>query len=81
VKREGGDCLGYGDERPANVVEMLDCLDANGIYNATEQSEIFKKYYNLGYSAQYIINIRYRIKNNLPIPDDVYYMDTARRTV
>jgi transcriptional regulator with XRE-family HTH domain len=81
VKRDGGECLGYGNEHPENIVEMFDCLDANGIYNATEISDIFKTYYKLDYPAQYIINIRYKIKNDLPIPDDVYYMDTARRTV
>jgi transcriptional regulator with XRE-family HTH domain len=81
MKREGGECLGYGDERPDNIAEMFESMDKHGIYNATEQSVIFKTYYNLDYSAQYIINIRYKIKHGLPIPDDVYYMDTAKRTV
>jgi transcriptional regulator with XRE-family HTH domain len=81
MRREDGKCLGYGDEHPDNIVEMFDSLDAHGLYNASEQSVIFKTYYDLDYSERYIISIRYKIRHNLPIPDDVYYMDTARRTV
>jgi hypothetical protein len=81
AKHEDGSCAGYGDERPINIVEMFERLEAHGIYNATDQSVIFVKYYNLAYSARYITNIVYKINNGLTIPDDVYQLDTEKRTV
>jgi transcriptional regulator with XRE-family HTH domain len=81
MKRESGHCSGYGDEDPANIVEMFELLDAHGLYNATDQSVIFEKYYNLKYSAAYVTNIRYKRNNGIRLPDDVYYMDTEKRDV
>jgi transcriptional regulator with XRE-family HTH domain len=81
MKHEDGYCVGYGDECPANIEEMLERLDANGIYDATEQSVVFEKYYDIRHSAKDIIHIRHKIKNKIHIPDDVYYMDTEKRDV
>jgi transcriptional regulator with XRE-family HTH domain len=79
IKFDSGDCLGYGNEEaPLNIVDMLERLKVNGIFDATEQAIFLEKYYDLSYSAQEIINIRYKAKNGLPIPDEIFYMDKKR---
>lgn len=73
---ETGECLGHGNEkRPENIAELLDRLRANGVYGGAEQALILEKYYGLPLTAHDIANIRYRIKNGLPISDDLFYLD------
>ena len=73
---ESGECLGHGDERrPDNIIEILDRLRANGVYDGAGQARILEKYYGLSLSPRDIANIRYRGKKHLPIPNDVFYMD------
>ena len=70
------ECLGYGDEKqPENIIEMLDRLRANGVYDGVSQARILEKYYGLSLSSNDIANIRYRAKKSLPIPNDVFYID------
>ena len=76
---ESGECLGYGDEkRPENIMEILDRLKANGVYDGKEQSRILEKHYDLSLSPRDIANIRYRVKNRLPVRDDVFYVDMRK---
>jgi len=76
---ESGECLGYGNEkRPENIVEILVGLRKNGVYDGASQAQILEKYYGISLSARDISNIQYRYKNNLPIPDDVFFLDTRK---
>jgi len=76
---DSGECLGHGDEkRPENIVDFLERLRANGVYDGTKQSQILEKFYNLSLSARDIANIRYRAKNSLPTRHDLFFMDMRK---
>jgi hypothetical protein len=53
-------------------------MKVNGIFDSMEQAKFLEKYYDLSFSAQEIINIRYKAKNGQPIPDEIFYMDKKR---
>jgi transcriptional regulator with XRE-family HTH domain len=77
---ESGKCLGYGNEkRPETIIEMLERLRINGVYDGIEQSRILETYHDLPLSPRELADIRYRAKKGLPIPDDVFYMDARRK--
>jgi transcriptional regulator with XRE-family HTH domain len=83
IKFDEGKCMGHGNENPHNIVEMLERLNFNGIYEAAKQSDFLKKHRGIQLTAEEIRNIRYKAKNKMSekIPRDVYYMDTVERTV
>jgi transcriptional regulator with XRE-family HTH domain len=81
IKFDSGECLGYGNEEaPLNIVDMLERMKVNGIFDSMEQAKFLEKYYDLSFSAQEIINIRHKAKNGQPIPDEIFYMDKKRGT-
>ena len=77
---ESGECLGYGDEKlPENIGEILERLKANGVYEGKEQAKILEKHYGLSLSPREIASIRYRTKKNLPVPDEVFFLDVRNK--
>lgn len=73
---ETKECFGHGEEkRPENIVELLERLRVNGVYDGSDQAHILEKYYGLALDSHNIANIRYRVKNSLSIPDEVFYLD------
>jgi transcriptional regulator with XRE-family HTH domain len=77
---ESGKCLGYGDEKhPENIIDMLERLRANGVYDGADQARILETYHGLPLSPRELADIRYRARKGLPIPDDVFYMDMRKK--
>jgi hypothetical protein len=76
---ESGECLGYGDEKhPETIIDLLERLRINGVYDETEQARIANTHYGLPLSRRDMADIRYRTKKGLPIPDGVFYMDMRK---
>ncbi len=66
-------CDGFGNERrPENLIELLERLEENGIYNRSEQAQILQESYSLKLSEHQICEIVYRHKKGIPLPEESY---------
>jgi hypothetical protein len=73
---ESYECQGYGNEkRPANIIELLTRLEANGVIYHSELAEIVTECYKTPISAHGISEVKYRYERGRPIPDGIFYLD------
>jgi transcriptional regulator with XRE-family HTH domain len=73
---ESHECHGHGNERrPANIIELLTRLEANGVIHNSELAEIVTECYKTPISAHGISEVKYRYERGLAIPEGIFYLD------
>lgn len=76
---ESQKCNGYGDEkRPENLIELLERLEANGVYNRKEQAQIIEESYGRKLTEHEISEIVYRYKNKLQLPEGAFNLEIKK---
>lgn len=73
---EKGKCAGFGNEqRPENIIELLERLSENGIYTRAEQSRVLEESYGIKLSEHQISEIVYRDKKGHKIPEGAFNLE------
>lgn len=73
---ESMECTGYGDEkRPENLIALLARMEANGIYNRTEQSKLLEESFGIKMSAHQIAESVYRHRNGQKVPEGAFNLE------
>lgn len=73
---EKGQCAGFGNEqRPENIIELLERLSENGIYKRDEQSKVLEESYGIKLSEHQISEIVYRDKKGQKIPESAFNLE------
>jgi len=76
IYHESKECAGYGGEkRPENIIALLARMEANGIYNRSEQAKLLEESYGITISAHQIAEVAYRHKNDIKIPEGAFNLD------
>lgn len=74
---ESRECCGYGEEkRPENIITLVVRLEANGVYNRTEQARILEESYGITISGHQISEIVYRSRYGLKMPEGAFNLES-----
>jgi transcriptional regulator with XRE-family HTH domain len=78
--RASEDCRGYGENNyPENIFVLISVLQANGIYNRKEQSQLLHESYEIELSPHQISELLSRKKHGKPVPEGIENLDIHKR--
>ena len=75
---ESRECTGYGNEpRPENLIALLARMEANGIYNRTEQSRLLEESFGIKMSPHQISETVYCHRYGHRVPEKSFHLEVS----